>query len=620
MRTQFSSQSLRVASVIPFVILLFFWPPMSDPFNLPKLILLILLAFVAISMFFIEVRFLEALKQVKGLNIAYLIFLGLFLTAISLSLTSDSHDVMRSLLGGVNRNNGVLYYLSLGLIIVVIFLQPREKKLNSQIKSSLYFASVVLVIYGFVQFTNNDFIKLANPYNRITSTLGNPNFSSSSFAIIGVALLIFALNELGYRKNSFFVYFLFFLSISLGFLSWATESLQGLLIYALGCWIILIRFVTAQRSRVMRISSLLLTLLGITISIVSFLGLGPLGAVLEQYTLKLRSIYASYGLMALTEKPLTGLGADEYLQAFLKYRSSEFIDSYGIGTVTDNAHSVPVNIGANFGVIAMISFLGLQLIVIFKSIKRLFFMANTSVESAAISLISLLLIFQSWLSIEQIGLGCAMWLFGAMVMQEEEPEDIKKEAQTIKRFTKRDNALANHVREIATILVAFSIIPLLQFDREDKAWKNIVYLNYSNDSDASFVLGEFRKLSSITLSEPRKVAPLVDNLLKTGDQETTFGLIESNYASNPRSAVSVELMANVREFQGMTADQLQLLKKVVELDPLNYETLYKYGKAVQASGNEVLAASIFRDVIEFAPRSEEARLAQIELEKITSDN
>jgi hypothetical protein len=324
--------------------------------------------------------------------------------------------------------------------------------------------------------------------------------------------------------------------------------------------------------------------------------------------------------MAIAEKPLTGLGADEYLQAFLKYRSSEFIDSYGIGTVTDNAHSVPVNIGANFGVIAMISFLILQLIVIFKSIKRLFFTANTSVESVVLSLMSLLLIFQSWLSIEQIGLGCAMWLFGAMVIQEEESVGIDKEAQKIKRFARRDNALANHVREIATILLAFGLIPLLQFDREDKAWKNIVYLNYSNDSDASFVLGEFRKLSSITLSEPRKVAPLVDNLLKTGDQETTFALIESNYATNPRSALSVELMANVRAFQGLTTDQLQLLKEVVALDPLNYESLYKYGQAVQASGNKALATSIYRDIIDLGRKSEEARLAQIELENITSGN
>jgi hypothetical protein len=620
MRTQSKSQSLRVASAIPFLILLFFWPPMSDPFNLPKLMLLILLAFVAISMFFIEVRFLEALKQIKGLNLAYLISLGFFLMSIALSLTSNSHDVMRALIGGVSRNNGVLYYVSIGLIVIVIISQSREKRLNSQIKSSFYLASVVLAVYGFIQFTNNDFIELANPYNRITGTLGNPNFSSSAFAIVGVALLIFALNEFGYRKKSFFVYMLFSASISLAFLSWATESLQGILIYALGCWVILIRFLTAQRSTAMKISSLILTLLGITISILSFLGLGPLGAALEQYTLKLRSIYASYGLMAIAEKPLTGLGADEYLQAFLKYRSSEFIDSYGIGTVTDNAHSVPVNIGANFGVIAMISFLILQLIVIFKSIKRLFFTANTSVESVVLSLISLLLIFQSWLSIEQIGLGCAMWLFGAMVIQEEESVGINKEAQKIKRFARRDNALANHVREIATILLAFGLIPLLQFDREDKAWKNIVYLNYSNDSDASFVLGEFRKLSSITLSEPRKVAPLVDNLLKTGDQETTFALIESNYATNPRSALSVELMANVRAFQGLTTDQLQLLKEVVALDPLNYESLYKYGQAVQASGNKALATSIYRDIIDLGPKSEEARLAQIELENITSGN
>jgi tetratricopeptide (TPR) repeat protein len=619
MRTQSKSQSLRVASTIPFLILVFFWPPMSDPFNLPKLMLLILLAFVAISMFFVEVRVFATLKRIKGIDLLYLSILGFFLISITFSLSANSHDLMRSLLGGVNRNNGLLYYLSMGFVAFVIVCQSRDKGLNSQIRSGFYLTSFVLAVYGFIQFSNIDFVKLENPYNRITGTLGNPNFSSSAFAIFGVALLFFAFNELGHRKHSFLVYMLFTVSISLAFLSWATESLQGILIYSLGGWLTFIRFLTVQRSKAMKISSLLLTLLGMSISIFSFLGLGPFGAALEQYTLKLRSIYASYGLKALAEKPLTGLGADEYLQAFLKYRSPEFIDSYGIGTVTDNAHSVPINIGANFGIIAMISFLILQLIVIFKSLKCLFFTTKASAESSVLSLISLLLILQSWLSIEQIGLGCAMWLFGAMVIQGE-AIDIKKEAEESRHSARRNSPLASHVREVATILLAFGFIPLLQFDREDKAWKNIVYLNYSNDSDASFVFAEFRKLSSITLSEPRKVAPLVDNLLKTGDQETTFALIESNYLANPRSAMSVELMANVRAFQGLIPDELQLLKEVVALDPLNYKTLYKYGKALQTSGDRVLATSIYREVIDLAPKSEEARLAQIELGNIANDN
>lgn len=592
---------------------------MSDPFNLPKLLLLTILTFVASIMFVVEFRFLDTLKNLRGYRLTYAYCLAIFLISVSFSLFSDSHRIARSLLGGVNRNNGILYYWAVGLMAFILLAQMRDLKSNRQIEKNFLVVGSILAAYGFVQFIGKDFITLSNPFNRIVITLGNPNFSASILAILGIALLSFAFEKLKSKVISPMSVVLLVLSALLAFLSWATESLQGPLIYVFGFWLLLIRQFTFNQNIFKKTAWLMFTLVGVIIALFSFSGQSPLGASFEQYTLKLRFIYASYGLKALVEHPIFGLGADEYLQAFLKYRSPDFINNYGLSTVTDNAHSVPVNIGANFGALAMFMFLILLVIVLLKATHILFFRVNSTVASTILSITSILLILQSLLSIEQIGLGCATWAFGAMLLQEENLEEVKGKLRNHDAL-RRQNKLADYVREIATIIIAFGFIFTLQFNREDVAWKNIVYLQYTNDSDAAFVLGELRKLTDLTLSEPRKVAPMINNLLKTGDQETTYALVNSSFSSNPGNAVAVELMANVKKYQGLIQEELLLLEKLSNLDPSNYETLFKYGEAAQAAGKKELAKSIFRSVIELAPLSTTAELSQGKLETLMNKN
>jgi apolipoprotein N-acyltransferase len=168
-----------------------------------------------------------------------------------------------------------------------------------------------------MQLFHVDFARLSNPYNRIVVTFGNPNFSSAAFGLFGVAMLFLAISNHPNQRKQYASPLLWVLSLTLAFLSWATESLQGLLIYLLGSWLVFLRVRISRAKSLTKILSLVFTACSLFFALYSLLGLGPIGQIVEQYTLKLRLTYASYGLHSIATHPLTGLGSDEYLQAFL---------------------------------------------------------------------------------------------------------------------------------------------------------------------------------------------------------------------------------------------------------------------------------------------------------------
>jgi hypothetical protein len=53
---------------------------------------------------------------------------------------------------------------------------------------TIYIIAIVTTIYGYLQLTGNDFVNWYNPYNSIITTVGNPNFASAIFAIMGVVI------------------------------------------------------------------------------------------------------------------------------------------------------------------------------------------------------------------------------------------------------------------------------------------------------------------------------------------------------------------------------------------------------------------------------------------------
>ena len=99
-----------------------------DPVNLPKLCLLTVLSLIAAGITFSEVEFFKAKR-----NRTVLLFIGIFIVQLVLTLIMDKRDFSYKFYGIFGRNTGFLAYLSLTFLLI----------------ASLVSASKVLLSIGF---------------------------------------------------------------------------------------------------------------------------------------------------------------------------------------------------------------------------------------------------------------------------------------------------------------------------------------------------------------------------------------------------------------------------------------------------------------------------------------
>jgi len=337
-------------------------PSFSDPINLPKVLVLFVIASTCLILsLFLRKR--NVFKPVtKGNWLAFVLYVTLFFFML-LSGLLGSQNQIRIWLGASGRNNGLIYYLSAILVAFLIYrVTLRQEELN-YLNRIFSWVSIFFGSYCLLQLLNLDPIKWTNPYNRVIGFLGNPNFSSSALALFSVHWGSEYLKTIMSNVKSSRIKTLVPASFSLvmAFLSISTESLQGAVLLAMGYGILIFSYINQKfNSKLLSVSLLTMGVATLSLSFFSFLGLGPLGGYLEQYTLKLRGWYAYFGLKAMLDNPLFGVGVDNYVNAFRMYRTKEFVQEYGNLLSSNNAHSIPFQIGSTFGLPVFILYCLLQ--------------------------------------------------------------------------------------------------------------------------------------------------------------------------------------------------------------------------------------------------------------------
>ena len=174
-----------------FVTTLYFHANLADPFNSPKLWVILFISAWLTGYLVIFRSVIFSNKQIKIYSYLLLAFIG---SAVLTTAATDFKYV--GILGETQRRNGLLTYLALALIALAgaVFI----RFFNAM---RLYFATfitgVIFASYAFMQTTGRDFIKWNNPYNAIIGTVGNPNFASALMAIMGtVTFTILFLRQL----------------------------------------------------------------------------------------------------------------------------------------------------------------------------------------------------------------------------------------------------------------------------------------------------------------------------------------------------------------------------------------------------------------------------------------
>lgn len=596
--------------------ILFIIPSFSDPINLPKLLILIPVTLITIVIFY-------ALRKHPGISakpngsrgqLAIYIFLGLGMITFGF-LGSD--NLVRILFGAEGRNNGLIYYL-IAIILSIMILRLSIGAIEiKHLNSVITWTSIVFSSYCLIQVFNLDFLTWNNPYNRVIGTLGNPNFSSAALAIFAVFWLYRSIFE--DEKIRRLMLIRLGVSTLMLYLSWSTQSLQGLVVFAAGLGLIGFVYIREKlTSPWIPYSALFIGAVGLVFAFATFLGLGPLGNNFEQYTLKLRGWYASFGIRAMVDSPWTGVGVDNYVSAFRMYRTEEFVSQYGSSLSVNNAHSTPVQIGVSFGVLVFVAYCLLQLLVLFKAFKFLNSRCHVIPQIKVISILWILVFAQSILSIEIIGLGILNWLLGAFILSVN-PDFIVFDEISQKKHDKAKKSFHFPVWTGALAIASGTIgsLVFIPISIEDKAYVVLAYGQFNDSLGNAIVKENYAHLSDFTLLYPEKLDKIYANMLKAGLSEEAENVVKDLYLSETKNVYAMHLLANFYRKSGNLTGELRLRERIRQLDPWNLQLELALAQVYSELGDvEKLRVSIER-IKNTGPESSEYQEATSLLSKLT---
>ena len=587
---------------------LFIAPGYTDPINLPKVLALLPFTISAIVLFFALKNYRKRKVNSKSDKFLLAIY-SLLALAMLASGFLGSQNYIRVLFGTTGRNNGLIYYLaaiSLAVVLVRLVIQELEV---SYLNRVLIWSSLAFAFYCAMQFFDLDPVAWNNPYSRVIGTLGNPNFSASALASFAVFWLYLFFRADGQKLN---VRALFLLpALTMVFLSWSTESLQGLIVFALGATLIIYMAIREKYS-----SSLIPYLfflgggLALAIIFTSFLGIGPLGGTLEQYTLKLRGWYASFGIMAMLDSPMTGVGVDNYVRAFRTFKSEEFVLQYGSGLTTNNAHSTPAQIGATFGLAVFLLYCLLHLWILLRALKVISSRDTSQFYLKGVALMWILIFSQSLLSIEIIGLGVMNWVLGAIILSANSiranPDNLEEIRTGKKQRTQSLPAWTGSLTIASLLIGSILVIPV---SREDKAFQNLAFIQVTDEQSRAIVRQEYEKLSHLTLLYPNKIDAFAANLFKADMSLELGNVTESLYRVDKNDAYAANLLATYYQNTGQVNKELEVRERIRALDPWNSNLELSLARAYAASGQEIKLQESVDRLKSIAPSSEDYQQA-----------
>jgi O-antigen ligase len=377
----------------------------TDPINLPKMVLLVTLAFgIAVILFFNLKRILIPPRK--------LIFFISGLITINLIIILFVHRIFLSevFYGTSGRNTGVLTYLSL-IFLMLGSLVISSEFIITKILKILFVVGLISMIYGSIQFFGLEPFPFSSPYeSKVVGTFGNPNFQSAFMGILIASITPLLLN----RRLKTSQKFLTIAFLILGFLSIVqTNSIQGLFSSSIGIGVVLLFHFISLRWKKRAILAGFFLVGGVVLVALSFLNIGPLANIIYKGSMAARVYYWETAFKIIFDNPFFGVGLDQYGDWLRKYRSAGDVAT---NLTADSAHSVYLDIGVGGGLpllmfFLLITFLGA--LSIFRVLKR-----NIQIPQYYLALVGGWVAFQaqSIISINQIGIAIWGWIFTGLLI------------------------------------------------------------------------------------------------------------------------------------------------------------------------------------------------------------
>jgi O-antigen ligase len=590
-----------------FTTTIYFHTTAEDPFNTPKLIILLITAGWLAGHI---LNYFRDNSWKFNNNEALLVFMIIsFLSSMIFSLMNSDNFII-GLIGDNQRRNGLLSYIALSIIILFGSLRITQSQSFKIIKLFLL-TGVVLSLYGIIQYSGNDFATWDNPYNRIILTVGNPNFASALLALITiVSILTLSVKSVSlfYRAISLLV-----AAVSI-FCIIQSESRQGLLVIYFGILFYSIVLIYANYSKLRPV--ILIT--GIFLFVLVAFGTldkGPLGTLLYKDSVSVRGFYWEAAVRMFQNFPLTGVGLDNYGSYFKEFRSSEYVTRYGYNITSTNAHNTFLQFFSTGGVLVGLSYLGLLTLILTAGLK-LVSQSRDENRKFALIFLSAWVGFQSQslISIDNIGVSIWGWLLGGVILglYFEKAREIKGIQTSLK------NDRSDSVRLFQPFVSAFILIPIaivsFFLHNSEKHTYNVRALSTATDQvGKSEALKYAQSVISNPLSDPTNKFKVSDAIFRLGFVKEGLEQMKLLATEGKRDLLVLWWLAEYANSKSETVSTLSYLDQITILDPWNAEAYLAKGRVYKILKDNLASAQMLEKILIIAPESEISKIAQIEL-------
>lgn len=530
----------------------------TDPVNAPKMVAIGGFGCAAIAVV-IGSKLFTRFKD----EFFTLVTVCFFVISLLISVFASKAPLTQNLYGVYGRNNGLLTYVFL-ILILMCALTLRELHNFERIIKALILAGLINVLYCLWVIAFGDFLSWNNPYGSILGTFGNPNFIGAFLGIIfsiGFALLIDTTTRIHIR-----LLLLVFLPIC-AFEIWMSRAVQGRVVAAFGCALITFLYIRSRYGKLIVISYSLVSLTIGGFAVAGTLQHGPFTQFLYKTSVSLRGQYWLAGWNTGHSHPWTGVGMDTFGDWYRRTRDIRAIELPGVNVVVNTAHNVPMDMFAFGGWPLLISYVFLMGIAGFYLLKYVRRHKEFDVVFAILASAWAGYQLQSIISINQIGLAVWGWLLsGALIAYEKSSRTFltKKSKELTIKIKVKEKSTRNIPAQIPVfafvglILGLFIALPPLTGDIQWRSAQKVQTLQALENS---------LKPSYFNPQNSMKYMNNIGNL-----EQNNFGDLARKY-----SLEAIKWNSDFFDFwriyyqiqSSSSAERKEALKNMRRLDPLN---------------------------------------------------
>ena len=538
---------------------LFIIPTSIEPFSEPRLFVLSSLSLIAL-LSFIHIR--NELYKNRAFKVFYFL-IAVFIFLLIVSAIINDLSFAQLILGAWARNNGLAYYVSL-FILLIVTVNMKSTKLEYSILKALSFTGFIVNIYAWLQFANFDFYNSLFPlYNKnlvVYSVFGNTNFFSAFFSFSLLA-------NLGVR--TFSAISLVF-SLPLLFI----VDLQGLVLSFFGLIAISCFWVNSQLIRNFKSKSFLRL-----VYLIPFLFIGVLALFLraqnrfnkqEFITLEDRSYFWQSAIEMIRNSPWFGVGPDSFGYWVGIYRSKEFYDFRNqLKTdpgYTDNAHNVLLHIAATLGIPALVLYCLIIFFVLWRALIAYRVCKDKFIVYVLITIFCAYLL-QSIISIDHLGLSVWGWIIGGILVKLSIGDENLQVAKQVKLSRLSINKFKIIFLVILAILPIYVAVDLIKVSKVSNIFSNSIldrsFLTNKSNIDNIFNLAMNSNHASLRID-------VAIHLANSGNLKQALSLAEATSKEFPRDIKSWVLLSKIYKNMDREKEYLGALNILRKLEPWRY--------------------------------------------------